>query len=162
MNMLELQKRIYENGKLYLFLLRLCTLFSLLVALSFLATLICFFIQEEYQTLISVALFFSVGFILVSLTRKIIKANRPYEIYSFYVKKPRSKISDSFPSRHCYSAFAIATLTLPVSIYFSLAVFVLSFAIAVIRVFLGFHFIRDVVCGALIGALCGSVSLILL
>ena len=74
------------------------------VALSFLSYMmgLVFFLK----TLI----FSAVAFILVTLVRRFIRAKRPYELYSFYKEKPRGKKGDSFPSRHVFSAFLIATL----------------------------------------------------
>ena len=99
-------------------------------------------------------------FVIVSVLRRVIDAKRPYELYEFYLEKPKDK-GRSCPSRHVYSATVIATLT--VFVYPILGGVLLFFALmlAVLRVLLGIHFIRDVVCGALVGALAAIIGVLI-
>ena len=101
------------------------------------------------------SLIFAAGvpFILVSIVRRIINAPRPYELYDFYTVPPKARRGRSFPSRHVFSAFLIAGLAYTVSLWLVIALLFVGISIAIARVFLGFHFIRDVIAGALIGVL---------
>jgi len=103
-----------------------------------------------------------VPLVLVSIMRKLISAPRPYELHDFYEKKPKDKKGESFPSRHVFSAFAIGTLAFTVSHFLTLALILVGLALAVSRVLLGMHFIRDVAAGALAGAVCGVLGIIIL
>ena len=102
-----------------------------------------------------------IGFIAVTLARKLINAPRPYELYSFYEVKPKSKKGSSFPSRHAYSAFVIATLSIALSPYLAIALYIFAFVLIVCRVLLGIHFVRDVLAGALLGVISGAVGLLI-
>ena len=101
----------------------------------------------------------AVPFLLVSLLRKIINAQRPYELIGDFPRRPKNKSGESFPSRHTFSAFLIATLLLPWSVTIAAALYLLSVMLAVARVLLGIHFVRDVVAGAVIGIVCGAVGI---
>ena len=103
-----------------------------------------------------------VPFIALTVMRSIINAPRPYELLEFYEKKPKGKAGHSFPSRHVFSVFVIATVITPANIALGLVLAVLGAALAAMRVLLGLHFIRDVVAGALIGVIAGVVGLLTL
>lgn len=126
------------------------------VALSFLSYMmgLVFFLK----TLI----FSAVAFILVTLVRRFIRAKRPYELYSFYKEKPRGKKGDSFPSRHVFSAFLIATLFYSFSLLASILLLVAGVLLALSRVLLGIHFPRDVIAGGAIGIISGIIGILLL
>ena len=102
----------------------------------------------------------AVPFVTLSVMRRLINAPRPYELLEFYEKKPKEKSGSSFPSRHVFSVFVIATVIVPTNIALGVTLFVLGTLLAVMRVLLGVHFIRDVVAGALIGVVCGALGLI--
>ena len=101
-------------------------------------------------------------FLAVSAVRFLINAPRPYELYDFYEKKPKEKHGKSFPSRHVYSAFVIATLAFVYSIPLGVSLALIGVSLAAARVLLGIHFIRDVLCGALIGTVSGLIGIFFL
>lgn len=102
----------------------------------------------------------AVSFVLVSLLRYFLNFPRPYEkiegLTPLYEKKTKGK---SFPSRHTFSAFCIATTTLYFNENLGLFVFLVAAILGVCRVLSGVHYIRDVVVGAIIGALLGAVGM---
>ena len=102
----------------------------------------------------------ALGYCVVTVSRKLINSPRPYEVYDFYTVKPRDKEGESFPSRHCYSAFVITTLSWLVSPVASAALLLLAVLIAVTRVLLGIHFVRDVMVGGAVGVVFGIIGLI--
>ena len=114
----------------------------------------------EYADAAVIAASLFVGFVLVSLARKAIDAPRPYELYDFYEDKPKEREGRSFPSRHAYSAFSIATAAFSIHPLLGGAFIILASLMCASRVLLGIHFIRDVVCGALLGIIAGGVALI--
>ena len=101
----------------------------------------------------------AVGFIVVTVMRKIINLPRPYEVYTFYEVTPRDKKGQSFPSRHCYSAAVIATLGWILSPFVTVAVGIMTLLIAVARVVTGIHFVRDVLVGIALGMFFGGIGL---
>ena len=105
-------------------------------------------------------LFAGIPFILVDVFRRIINAKRPYELYDFYECPPKKREGRSFPSRHAYSAFVIATLAFAFSIPAGIVMACLGLALCVSRVLLGIHFIRDVLCGAAVGIIAGVLGLL--
>ena len=106
-------------------------------------------------------LFFSATFfLLVSLLRHLIGAKRPYQEKDG--APPRRGENDSFPSRHAYSAFFIATLAFRLSAALSYCLFPGAILLALLRVYSGVHHPRDVVAGAFLGMLGAIVTLVLL
>jgi len=64
--------------------------------------------------------------------------------------------SYSFPSGHASSSLAAAT-TLALSFSFGWVAFIPAAIIAFSRVYVGVHYITDVICGAIFGAVCALV-----
>ena len=117
---------------------------------------------EQYFAAAKIALTLLIGFIFVSGAREIINAPRPYELYSFYDTKPKERSGRSFPSRHAYSAFAIATAAFSVHTALAASFLFLALIMCAARVLTGIHFIRDVLCGALLGTASGVLALLLI
>lgn len=103
----------------------------------------------------------AVPFVIVTVLRKLINAPRPYELYDFYIEKPKDKKGQSFPSRHVFSAFVIATLAWELSPILSLILMLVGAVLAVSRVLLGLHFVRDVLAGCLIGVVSGIIGILI-
>ena len=161
-NMENLLIKIYKNRKLSSFLSFFCHAISLTIAIFFFLVIGIQIYREQYLAAIMLSLSSAVGFVLVTLLRRLINAPRPYELYSFYEVLPKKKSGKSFPSRHAYSAFAIATLSFSVSLPLGIALTVLAFLMCASRVLTGIHFIRDVAAGGLIGVLSSVIGLILI
>lgn len=133
----------------------LAVLFSVFVLGVLLAT-------SQPRRAVELAAVTVIPFIAVSVTRRLIDAPRPYELFAIFDSAPKKKKGEGFPSRHVFSAFLIATVCLPTLPVLSAVLFVLASAMAVSRVLLGIHFVRDVVAGAIIGALSGGIGLLVL
>ena len=116
---------------------------------------------EEWYDAIITAEVAALGYLTVTLLRRLLNRPRPYEVYDFYTVKPKEKKGESFPSRHCYSAFVIATLSWLVSPLVTLGLLVLGGLIAVTRVLCGIHFVRDVLVGGAIGVAFGTLGVII-
>ena len=157
----KLLKRVYNSPKISASLKIISHASVILCAISYVAMLLHFYFAEPMAA-VRLMLAGGVPFVLVSIVRIIINAPRPYELYGFYKVLPKEKRGRSFPSRHVFSAFLIAGFAYTVSIWLSLALFVVGVCLAVSRVFLGMHFIRDVVAGALIGILSAVLGIIIL
>ena len=97
----------------------------------------------------------AVPFVLVSILRKLINAPRPYEQLPFYEVPPKNKRGEGFPSRHVFSIFVIASCLAFENILLGVGLAALGVLLAVCRVLLGMHFIRDTVAGAAIGIVSG-------
>ncbi len=102
-----------------------------------------------------------ISFILLSLYRKTADKKRPSEVYGMPSAIKKDKSGKSFPSRHSFSAAVISVCLFHLSLPLGLIFLSISVLIAALRVFLGLHFVKDVVAGLLIGALCGFIALII-
>ena len=100
------------------------------------------------------------AFFAVSLARMLIDAPRPYEVYDCFDVPPKNKKGRSFPGRHAFSAFCVATLAFPLFPIISSVVAVFGVMLSVSRVLLGIHFVRDVVCGSALGIISGAVGIL--
>ena len=102
-----------------------------------------------------------VSIVILSLISAKLNLPRPYEqfdITPLYNKKTKGK---SFPSRHTFAVFIITfTLFFFVSPFIFFILLILSLALAILRVLLGVHLVRDVLAGflfALVSAVIGYV-----
>lgn len=104
-------------------------------------------------------------FVLAGLLRAWLNMPRPYEVFDLkpLVPKKDLKSGRSFPSRHTFSAFLIATMAaLIFQSFASVVILLLAAALGATRVFEGVHFLRDVIAGAVLGILCGLICLAVL
>ncbi len=100
----------------------------------------------------------AVGFVAVSFFRKRFNAPRPYECCAIAPLIARDGAGKSFPSRHAFSAFAIAASWFAASAPVAVVLLVAAVVLAVCRVLGGVHFPRDVVAGAFIGSATGALA----
>lgn len=100
----------------------------------------------------------AVGFVAVSFFRRRFNAPRPYECCAIAPLIARDGAGKSFPSRHTFSAFAIAVSWFAASVPVAVVLLVAAGVLAVCRVLGGVHFPRDVVAGAFIGSATGALA----
>ena len=100
----------------------------------------------------------AVGFVAVSFFRRRFNAPRPYECCAIAPLIARDGVRKSFPSRHTFSAFAIAASWFAASVPVAVVLLVAAGVLAVCRVLGGVHFPRDVVAGAFIGSATGALA----
>lgn len=100
----------------------------------------------------------AVGFVAVSFFRRRFNAPRPYECCAIAPLIARDGAGKSFPSRHAFSAFAIAASWFAASAPIAVVLLVAAVVLAVCRVLGGVHFPRDVVAGAFIGSATGALA----
>ena len=159
--MKNLLKSIYEKPRLYGAMLVTCKAIVLLFGIGFLFLCHGAYCKEPIS-LLKVGLICLLPFIIVTVIRRIINAPRPYEIYDFYEKRPKDKSGRSFPSRHLYSASVISSLCFFIYPVLGAALSLLAILLALIRVLVGIHFIRDVCAGALIGVSSALLGVLIL
>ena len=104
----------------------------------------------------------AVPFLLVTLVRRLLDLPRPYEVYDLYDRPTHDRQGRGFPSRHAASAAVIAVILLFECLPLGLAVSLVGLVMCVCRVLLGIHFVRDVLAGALIGAVGGVLGMLFL
>lgn len=132
-----------------------------LTVYSFLSAVLVSFAENPFWAL-ELLLITGVPFAAVSVARKLVNAPRPYEILEFYEKKPKAKSGSSFPSRHVFSVFVIGMTLIVENVFLGAILLLLGAALAVIRVLMGIHFVRDVVAGGIIGVVSGAIGLVFL
>ena len=102
-------------------------------------------------------------YVLGTLLRAAINRPRPYEALNFTPLFPKDTKGQSMPSRHCFSAAAIAAAVWYVLPPLGAVLAVLAVIIAVSRVVTGVHFVSDVLAGLAFGlvfAVAGRVAYI--
>lgn len=97
-------------------------------------------------------------FLLITLVRALINAQRPYEKFDYTPVVGKRTKGKSFPSRHTVSAFIIAMAFLYINTRIGVIMLVIAALIGVTRVLSGVHFIRDVISGAAIGVVIGVLG----
>lgn len=98
-------------------------------------------------------------FLSMSQIRKLVNHPRPYEMYDIIPLIPRDGHGQSFPSRHVFSIFLIGTLWMGVFLPLGILLYIFGCLLAGIRVIAGVHFPKDVVCGGILGIICGALTL---
>lgn len=97
----------------------------------------------------------TVGFILVSLMRRVINEPRPYEACGIGKLINKDTQGKSFPSRHSFSIAVIGMCWLRYMPAEGILILLASLVMAWARVLAGVHYPRDVVCGLALGVLAG-------
>ena len=154
--------------KINIFFTRHSTAFSLLLTTNRLLTacgfllypllLLCLLTKKNFAMLISFIAIPALCFLAVTIFRTVVNKKRPYEKLPIQSLLKKDKKGQSFPSRHVFSIFLIATLWFcfwkPVGIF----LFIASIFLAIVRGIGGVHFISDVCAGAALGILAGWIS----
>lgn len=99
-----------------------------------------------------------ISFLLLTLYRHVLNSPRPYEVFDFPSVINKKTAGHSFPSRHIFSMFVIATTVFYFYPLPGVLIGLTGAALALNRVLGGVHFVKDVVAGALLGILCGVVG----
>ena len=128
-----------------------------IVYISFPILLFTLAYNKRFSDLIKIVLVCGISFVLVSVFRYFFNAKRPYALYEYEPVVAKEKEGQSMPSRHVFSAFVIAMSFAYINWKFSIIFFAVATLIAIHRVLVGVHFIKDVVVGALIGIIAGSI-----
>ncbi len=113
--------------------------------------------QDSYRLLLRVLLFSALPFLIVTALRYLIALPRPPRAEGEEQKK-----SHSFPSRHAYSAFFIATLAFAFGQSAIYVLYPMAILLSVSRVLAGFHYPRDVIAGAGLGVIFGILAILLI
>ena len=156
-----LMRRVNEMPRLTVALNIVCYLCTFISVFTFGYTLM-YFLLRTWVLAAKYCLALGLAFVIVSVVRRLINAPRPYQLYDFFVKPPRERRGNSFPSRHAFSAFAIGTFCLFVNPFVGGLTLLFGLVMCVCRVALGIHFVRDVVCGALIGVVSSVVAALII
>ncbi len=98
----------------------------------------------------------------VTLARKLFDFPRPTESLGIEPLSDKKKKGDSFPSRHAAAATSIAAAFLYISLPLGLIMLLIALSICILRPTAGIHFPRDVMAGALLGAVIGVIGFILI
>jgi membrane-associated phospholipid phosphatase len=122
----------------------------------------CFFLlKKRHLALTLIAAFLSSG-ILAQIIKHIFNSPRPKSYFGtteqeYFIKGIDFAYNNSFPSGHTATAFAVATVLV---LYmknkkFQVPVLFAAFLVGFSRIYLGQHFLLDVLVGASIGVVCG-------
>lgn len=101
-------------------------------------------------------------FVFVTIIRKLINEQRPYEKYGIPSLFNKTTKGQSMPSRHTASAFIIAMTFLYINFYIGITTIAIAVLIGLSRILAGAHFVRDVLVGAGISVLSGIIFLFLI
>jgi undecaprenyl-diphosphatase len=100
-------------------------------------------------------------FALTDITKWSVQRERPYDRYANVLNKSKKQWNDpSFPSGHTSTAFSTATyLSLAYrKVYIIIPVYAWACTVAYSRMYLGVHYLSDVLGGAIIGSGCAFLT----
>ena len=130
---------------------------TMAVYLIYPALLVYLFTHERVELLPAV-LIPGISFILLSIWRDRMNRPRPYEVFGMKPVISKETKGHSFPSRHIFSIFVIATTVFYFYPFPGVLLGFVGAALAFNRVLSGVHFVKDVVAGAASGVFCGIVG----
>ena len=102
-----------------------------------------------------------IGFILVTIFRKLYSAPRHYEVLNIKPLIHKDTVGKSFPSRHCFSATIISMTACYVIGVYGIFFWIDTLLIYGLRIIGGIHFPKDVLGGCMIGIVLGTLFWIL-
>lgn len=136
---------------------------TIITALAYTVEIVALCIFRGYTEPIICVAVVSVGVFICSVLRILINKPRPYEadgsMENVFGKKTTGK---SFPSRHVFSIFAIASAVFIYLRPIGAALMLLGVLLAYCRVKAKVHYVSDVICGALLGILTGIALFMML
>ena len=115
------------------------------------ALVVFYWVLRWNKEIAAVILVPAIGFLLVTAFRRIMNRPRPYEVWEIEPLIEKDTKGKSFPSRHVFSMFMVATAVGKYFVAAGAALMVAGAILAMIRVIAGVHFVRDVVLGAILG-----------
>ena len=154
----ELLKRVYSSKGLTR-VLKIASVACVVITLPAFVLLLIKSIMLSPTSVARLLLITGVPFVAVSLLRRLLDLPRPYEIYTFYDTPPKERQGRSFPSRHVFSISLIGTVAVGAYPAVGAVLLILTLILAISRVLLGIHFLRDVIAGGLIGIFSGVIGL---
>lgn len=151
----KISEYFLKNPKMLKALEFVYKIFPLISAAAYLLMLILTLIIRGVAPFFRMILAPAAAFLTVTVFRKVCNAPRPYEALEITPLFKRDGEGESFPSRHCASAFVISTVAFYLSVWVGIALTAVSLCIAVSRVLSGVHFVRDAAVGSALGILFG-------
>lgn len=123
--------------------------------------LVWLFVTKGWQNALIALAIPALGFAALTFLRKAVNAPRPYETFECDPIIPKSTKGLSFPSRHTFSIFVIATtFAVFCPVWVGIIAYVLACTLGALRVIGGVHFPRDVIVAALLGIAIGALELL--
>lgn len=113
----------------------------------------------QRQELLRAILVPAIGFLATTWLRAWINAPRPYEQLDIPPISKKDTVGKSFPSRHAACAAVIAVTALHALLPLGIALSIVALLIALSRVLAGVHFLKDVLCGLLLGGVIGWLGM---
>ncbi len=100
----------------------------------------------------------AISFVVVSVFRQLVNRPRPYERFGVPAALAKDTAGKSFPSRHVFSVFVIASTIFVWNHPAGIALGILGIVLAAIRVIGGVHTVADVTAGMIAGILSGIIG----
>ncbi|MCR5668843.1 MAG: phosphatase PAP2 family protein [Lachnospiraceae bacterium] len=124
--------------------------------------LLVYLYQTDFEVFTRTLILPAVAFLVVSLFRRFFNQKRPYEVYDFEPVIHRKGTGKSMPSRHVFSIFMIAMCFFQVDLSLGFTFCIMGTALALLRVYGGVHFVKDVIVGALVAIISGGLGFFIL
>ena len=161
----KMYTKVYKNTALCQLLRTLSAFCVIASVVSVILSLTLSFLGGGILAAVRLGAVLLIPFILVSAARRIVNLKRPCEVFdldALGIDTRGFKRGKSFPSRHVFSGFLIATVLLPEIPALGILLLVLSLLLGVSRVALGIHFVRDTVAGAILGVASALLGLLII
>ena len=138
-----------------------CKSLTYIIYIAYICAILYLLITQQFKFLIVFITIPACGFLLETGIRAKLNRPRPYEVLDIPPLQKKDTQGKSFPSRHAFSAAILS-----VSFYFlnpklGFLFILFSIIIGFCRIFMGVHWIKDVVAGLLFGWIFGYLGFFL-
>lgn len=135
-----------------------CTWLTRFLYILYVVSILLEIYYQNWKFLIAFILVPAIGFIIETAVRAKLNQPRPYETLDIPALKPKDTKGKSFPSRHSFSAAILAISFYYLNPTLGICMILLGIIIGVCRVFIGVHWIKDVVAGQVLGWILGIIG----
>lgn len=151
----------FKKNKLQYNILKIIYKLLPICVVAFYCLLVLYTFIWQFESLIKVICIPAMVLIIITVLRKVINRQRPYEKHKTESLFSKTSVGESMPSRHTASAFIISMTALYVNIYIGIVMLIASCLIALSRVLAGVHHISDVVVASVISICFGMLFYII-
>ena len=131
-------------------------IFSTIVIAIFAISLFIYFIWKKYKPVFLVTISIAVQAVILKIIKEVIARPRP----DFALTLPMLPYSQySFPSGHTAAAFLIAIVLSKYYPKYKYPLFIIAILTAISRLYIGLHYLTDIIIGAIIGVIIGIIFL---
>lgn len=142
-------------------ILLICKSLTYILYVAYICAILYLLITHNLKFLVIFITIPACGFLLETGIRAKLNRPRPYEVLGIPPLQKKDTQGKSFPSRHAFSAAILSISFYFLNPHLGLLFILFSIIIGLCRIFMGVHWIKDVIAGLLFGWIFGYLGFFL-